>query len=193
MKFMLELLKILIFGFICVGVLAAVFQGKMIFAPQPTAPEIKARFNHNEYHFENSGIRLSGWFFKDRIGPNTPLIVYYGGNAEDIFINFHELGKFNTGAFLFMNHRGYGDSGGSPSEKALFADALAVFDHVLETEGIDPQNVVLMGRSLGSGVAVHVASHRRVAGVILVTPFDSLTHVARIHYPFLPVKWLLRL
>jgi hypothetical protein len=91
-----------------------------------------------------------------------------------------------------MNYRGYGQSQGRPSERALCDDALFVFDQVVATEGIDPSHVVLMGRSLGSGVAVHVAANRRVGGVILVTPFDSLLNVAKAHYPIFPVKWLLR-
>ena len=91
-----------------------------------------------------------------------------------------------------MNYRGYGESQGRPSERALLEDALVVLDQVLGREGIDPGHVVLMGRSLGSGVAVHVAAHRRVGSVILVTPFDSLVSVAKAHYPIFPVGLMLR-
>jgi pimeloyl-ACP methyl ester carboxylesterase len=63
---------------------------------------------------------------------------------------------------------------------------------VLAAEGIDPAHVVLMGRSLGSGVAVHVAAKRKVGGVILVTPLDSLVNVARAHYPIFPVGLMLK-
>jgi pimeloyl-ACP methyl ester carboxylesterase len=75
-----------------------------------------------------------------------------------------DLGRFNARSFLFMNYRGYGGSDGKPSEQALLSDALFVIDHVLAAEGIDPAHVVLMGRSLGSGVAVHVAAKRKVGG-----------------------------
>jgi pimeloyl-ACP methyl ester carboxylesterase len=109
-----------------------------------------------------------------------------------VSLNFDDLGKFNTQSFLFMNYRGYGDSDGKPAERALLADALYVFDHILAAESIDPQHVVVMGRSLGSGVAVHVAAKRKVGGVILVTPFDSLVNVAKAHYPIFPVRWLLK-
>jgi pimeloyl-ACP methyl ester carboxylesterase len=67
-----------------------------------------------------------------------------------------------------------------------------VFDEMIRRKGLAPRDVVLLGRSLGSGVAVHVASQRQVRGVILVTPFDSIAGVARRHYPFLPVRLLLR-
>jgi uncharacterized protein len=183
---------------VIIGLFAAVtfclyrFQDRLIFIPQPTAPINRARYAAHEIRLQRGDVAVTGWFFKDGISAQRPLIVYYGGNAEDISLNIEDMGRFDTRSFLFMNYRGYGGSAGRPSERALFADALYVFDHVLKTEGIDPAHVVLMGRSLGSGVAVHVAAHRRVGGVILVTPFDSLAQVARIHYPFVPVKLLMK-
>lgn len=168
------------------------FQAKMIFFPQPTAPGNQARYAAQEIRVQHGELSLNGWFFKDRIDSAHPLIVYYGGNAEDVSHNFAELNRFSTHSFLFMNYRGYGQSQGRPSEGALLSDAVFVLDHVLKTEAIDPAHVVLMGRSLGSGVAVHVAAKRQVGGVILVTPFDSLVNVARAHYPIFPVKWLLK-
>lgn len=167
-------------------------QDKMVFFPQPTAAGNRSRFADREIRIQNGEITLTGWFFKDGIGPARPLIVYYGGNAEDVSLNFADLGRFGTQSFLFMNYRGFGESGGKPSEAALLSDALVVLDHILATERIDPGHVVLMGRSLGTGVAVYVAAQRKVGGVILVTPFDSLVNVAKAHYPIFPVRWLLR-
>jgi pimeloyl-ACP methyl ester carboxylesterase len=91
-----------------------------------------------------------------------------------------------------MNYRGYGDSQGKPSQTAICRDALYILDTLTARENIPMNHIVLMGRSLGSGVAVHVAAHRPVRGVILITPFDSLLNVARHHYPLLPVRWLLK-
>lgn len=186
------ILEILFVLFAGITLLLYFFQGRMIFFPQPTAPENQSRYAGNEIRLRHDGVILSGWFFKNQIGPGRPLIVYYGGNAEDVSLNFGDLGRFNTRSFLFMNYRGYGRSDGRPSESALVDDALFILDHVLETEGIDPAHVVLMGRSLGAGVAVQVAAKRKVGGVILVTPFDSLVNVARVHYPIFPVRFLLR-
>jgi hypothetical protein len=168
------------------------FQDRLIFIPQPNAAVNRTRFAAHEIRVQHGDVTLTGWFYKDGITPQHPLIVYYGGNAEDVSLNLEDLGRFATRSFLVMNYRGYGGSSGRPSERALFADALFVFDHVLKAESIDPAEVVLMGRSLGSGVAVHVAARRQVGGVILVTPFDSLVHVARLHYPFVPVGLLLK-
>ena len=167
-------------------------QGKMIFYPQPTAPGIQARYAEHEIRLQHGDTTLTGWFFKGRIDADQPLIVYYGGNAEDVSLNFSDMDRFPVQSFVFMNYRGYGQSQGRPSEKALLADAVFILDHLIETEAIAPAHVVLMGRSLGSGVAVHVAAQRAVGGLILVTPFDSLVNVARAHYPIFPVGWLLR-
>ncbi len=192
MKMLLEIIKILFVFFIGTTLLLYLFQGRMIFFPQPTAPENQSRYAENEIRLRHDGATLTGWFFKNEIGPDQPLIVYYGGNAEDVSLNFTDFGLFDTQSFLFMNYRGYGGSDGKPSETALLADALFVIDHILETAGIDPAHVVLMGRSLGSGVAVHVAAKRKLGGVILVTPFDSLVAVAKAHYPIFPVGLMLK-
>jgi pimeloyl-ACP methyl ester carboxylesterase len=90
-------------------------------------------------------------------------------------------------AVYLLNYRGFGGSGGSPSEEAIAEDALALFDQVYASH---PQ-IAVVGRSLGSGVAVRLASQRPVQQLILVTPYNSLEEIAEQQYPWLPVKWLL--
>lgn len=189
---LLGIVKVLLVLFVGASLLLYLFQGKMIFFPQPTMSANLSRYADNEIRLQHGDVTLTGWFLNNGIDANHPLIVYYGGNAEDVSLNFSDLGRFAARSFLFMNYRGYGQSQGRPSERALFDDALFIFDQVIASEGIEPSHVVLMGRSLGSGVAVHVAANRRVGGVVLVTPFDSLVNVARAHYPIFPVGWLLR-
>jgi len=188
----LGIVKVVVVLFVGISLLLYLFQNKMIFYPQPTAPGSQAHYAGHEIRVQHGDVTLTGWFFKGRIDAGHPLIVYYGGNAEDVSLNFGDLDRFPAEAFLFMNYRGYGQSQGRPSEKALLADALFILDHVVANASIDPAHVVLMGRSLGSGVAVHVAGRRKVGAVILVTPFDSLVNVAKAHYPIFPVGWLLR-
>jgi pimeloyl-ACP methyl ester carboxylesterase len=93
---------------------------------------------------------------------------------------------------LVVNYRGYGRSIGRPSQQALYEDALAVHEYVMTTGGVAPERLIVMGRSLGSGVAAMLASERRIAGAVLITPYDSLGAVGARHYPFLPVRLLLR-
>lgn len=116
-------------------------------------------------------------------------LIYFGGNAEAVDASLSGLAAaFPDRALYLMNYRSYGGSTGSPSEAALLADGLALYDAVRVRHG----HVVVMGRSLGSGVAVHVASQRPVDALVLVTPYDSLLALARAQFPWAPVDWLLR-
>lgn len=123
---------------------------------------------------------------RPRSGPDA--VIYFGGNAEDVSATLPELASaFPTQALFLMHYRGYGGSSGAPSEQALHQDALALFDRVSAQH---PQ-VVVVGRSLGSGVAVRLATVRPVARLVLVTPYDSLQDLAASLYPIFPVRWLL--
>ncbi len=116
-------------------------------------------------------------------------LIYLGGNAENVSLNMPDFSASFPGHALYLLHyRGYCGSSGSPSEEALFGDALVLFDQV---HALHP-NVVIVGRSLGSGIAVRVASLRPVARLVLVTPYDSLLEIAALQFPYVPVRWLLR-
>jgi pimeloyl-ACP methyl ester carboxylesterase len=116
-------------------------------------------------------------------------VIYFGGNSEDVALIVDRLGKvLSDKAIYLVNYRGYGGSTGSPSEDGLFADALAVYDRVRETHA----NVSVIGRSLGTGVAVYLASVRKVDRLVLVTPYDSIENVAKTHFPFFPISILLK-
>jgi len=189
---MLETMKILIPLAIIGVALLYVFQDTLIFFPQPTPQQYMDQFSAHALTLEHEGKQLQGWYVAGTVSPTRPLVVYYGGNAEEVSGNLVDLPRLQAGAYLFMNYRGYGGSQGKPSQKSLCRDALHILDTLTARENIPMDHVVLMGRSLGSGVAVFVASQRSVRGVILVTPFDSLLNVARHHYPFLPVRLLLK-
>ena len=119
-------------------------------------------------------------------GPRA--LIYFGGNAEDVSLSLPSLSVgFPDSAIYLLHYRGYGGSSGRPSEKALFADALTLFDDV----HVKHADVEIVGRSLGSGIAVYIASVRPVTRLVLVTPFDSLQELAAAQFPYLPVRWLL--
>jgi len=116
-------------------------------------------------------------------------LLYFGGNAEDVAWNVPAFAAaFPARAVYLPNYRGYGGSAGAPSEAALFADALAVYDLAAARHA----EVAVIGRSLGSAVAAHVAAARAVTGAALVTPFDSALNVARGMFPLFPVALLLK-
>ncbi len=157
------------------------FQRSMIYFPTPAGAAPSRRL---ELQTDAGPLFLST---RPVGGPNA--LIYFGGNAEDVSLSLPEfVTAFPRHAIFLLHYRGYGGSAGRPSEQALFADALLLFDHVHVTH----PNVAIIGRSVGSGVAVYVASLRPAARLVLVTPFDSLQAVAAYHYPYFPVRWLLR-
>jgi len=183
-------LALLLLAFVTLCAAAYLFQDQLLFHPQPLTPEYRTRMAAWATHLENDGVRLQGWY-APADDPTAPLLVYYGGNAEEVSWNLPALRELGVSVLLF-NYRGYGDSTGTPSEAALKGDALTLLDRWLQTTNRRADEVILMGRSLGSGVATYIASLRPVRGVILVTPYDSLVSVGRLHYPWLPVDRLMR-
>lgn len=140
-----------------------------------------------DFELRRDGTTLRGW----RVNPGqSNAILYFGGNAERIEMSREEFATwFPDSSVYLLAYRGYGASDGSPSEADLFADALALFDHV---RACHPGSIAVVGRSLGSGVASYLASQRPVERLVLITPFDSLADVASAHYPWLPVRRLFR-
>ena len=173
--------------------LLVLFQDSMLFFPQPLAgPGPAPDERIEEVRLDaGEGVRLHGWFVRAKAAP-APLVIYFGGNAEEVSWLAGSARLPAGWSLLLMNYRGYGRSTGRPGERALFRDALLVYDYAASRADVDRRRIVAMGRSLGSGVAVHLATQRALAGVVLVTAFDSMAAVGQRHYPFLPVRWLLR-
>jgi uncharacterized protein len=191
----MALLKPLFYLLLAGGTLllaAYLLQEKLIFYPQKGITSTHhERYAGDQIRLDHGDFALHGWLVRKNDPPRS-LLVYYGGNAEEVSLNLGELDHLPVDALLLMNYRGYGLSQGRPSETVLVADAIWVLDTIVQRLALAPEQVILMGRSLGTGVAVQVAAQRPVAGLVLVTPFDSLVSVARKHYPFLPAGLLLR-
>ena len=176
-------------------VLIYFLQEKLIFFPQPlTQDPLKANTGaaiEAVSLLTADQVRLHGWVVKaTATATPAPLLIYFGGNAEEVSWLASTAGQYAGWSLLMFNYRGYGRSEGKPGEAALFADALQIYDYaVSRAQG---GRVALMGRSLGSGVAVHLAAQRPVAGVILVSPYDSVESVAKGIYPYLPIRLMLK-
>ena len=173
----------LIVALVYLGLCAAlfVFQRSLIYYPQPRsglgAPPAQA------FQAGETALQLT---VRPRPGPGA--VLSFGGNAEDVSTSLPELAAAWPGRELVLLHyRGYGGSAGRPSEAALVADACALFDRIHASH----PDVIVVGRSLGSGVAVQLASARPVSALVLVTPFDSLQSLAQAQFRMFPVRWLL--
>jgi pimeloyl-ACP methyl ester carboxylesterase len=136
--------------------------------------------------FDSEGESLKIWTI---LRPGSRALLYFGGNAEDVGDDIDAFSAaFPDHSLYLVNYRGFGGSSGRPTEAGLFADALALYDRVRTQQS----EISVIGRSLGSGVAVYLASQRPVDRLALVTPYDNLVNVGRAHFPLLPVGMLLR-
>lgn len=156
----------------------------------PRHYEVLPEFECYRWDRTLNGIDHQGWFL-DKGSAHT--VIYHGGNAEDLAGHCGVLYDGLDVNALLVNYRGYGQSEGTPGEKEMVADSIAIFDLFCEEKKVAPSSLFLMGRSLGSGVAVQVAAARpQAAGVILVTPYESMAAIAKFQYPWLPMEQLLR-
>ena len=182
------------FAAILVGLPAAAWfgQDRLIFFPQPGSGTSHLPAGTEPLQVvARDGTRLAG-FLVPRGARPAPALLYFGGNAEEISWSLADDRWPRGWTVAGVNYRGYGTSEGRPGERELLDDGLRVFDALVARPDVDARRIVVVGRSLGTGVAVHVAAARPVAGAILISPFDSLAAVGRTHYPWLPVDWLLR-
>lgn len=157
-------------------------QRRLIYFPRAEVTQAPA----DPVWLPSAGEKLKIWRLA---GTGRRAIIYFGGNAEDVSKNISDYAGWLPGfTVYFVNYRGYGGSSGSPSESALFEDAVNVYDALARQY----ESIVVVGRSLGSAVAMHLAAARDVARLVLVTPFDSAARVAQRVMPIFPAGWLLR-
>ena len=169
-------------AFVYLGACAALFffQRSLIYFPQPSSLGSSLQI---KLPVQGAELRISA---RHRVGPDA--LIYFGGNAEDVSANLPSLSAaFPNHAIYLMHYRGYGGSSGAPSEQALQGDALRLFDKI----HTDHPNVVIVGRSLGTGIAIRLAAQRPVSRLVLVTPYESLQDLAAAQFPIFPVSWLL--
>lgn len=167
-------------------------QERLIFYPRANDPALREQWRWQRVEIPSGEHVLEGWW-ADAGAPESNLtLVYFGGNAEDVLFTARNAARLAAKRMLVVNYRGYGGTKGKPTQQALFEDALAIHAYVLGPGGAEAQDIVVMGRSLGSGVATLLAAKREVRAAVLITPFDSIKAVAARHYPALLVEWLLR-
>lgn len=144
--------------------------------------------SQTDFALARDGLMLRGWV----VNPGRArALIYFGGNAESVELNRDNFARwFPQHTVYLLAYRGFGASEGEPTEEGLVSDALALFDHAqLRHPGV---GIDVIGRSLGSGVAGHLAAKRPVRRLVLVTPYDTMADVGQAHYRWLPVYWLAR-
>lgn len=186
MRRWLWLPALLALGYLLVCVLLYARQRSLIYFPQYT--HTQPGDATADFQLAQPVGMLRGWV----IAPGQrDALIYFGGNAERVQDNRDDFAVHLPQRTVYLlPYRGYGGNPGTPTQRDLVADALALYDEVRRRH---PQgDIAVVGRSLGSGVASQVAAQRPVRKLVLITPFDSLANVAAAHYPWLPVRWLVQ-
>jgi len=168
----------LVYAGLCGAMYAA--QRQLLFHPTPANGEPVQRLARTD------GGHIH---YAEHARPGEHAVLYFGGNAEDPSGAVRALVQAFPGHAVYgLHYRGYAGSVGEPSEQALREDAAAWFAHLQRRH----PRITLIGRSLGTALAVRLAAGNEVERLVLVTPYDSIAAVAASHYPWLPARWLVR-
>lgn len=176
--------------YLLVGLALYTFQRRLIYYPDPTylTPDQVGLTGVEEVKLKTpDGETLIAWW--SRAAAGQPTLIYFHGNAGGLANRAPRVERFaDAGLGVFMlAYRGYSGSTGQPTENALIADALLAYDYLREN-GLQAQELVPYGESLGSGVAVQLAAQRSVGALVLDAPYTSLPDIGKRLYPFIPVE-----
>ena len=167
---------------------------QFIFFPDSTIYQDPGDFGlefEDVYLTTSDGVRIHGWFVP---GSGDTTLLWFHGNGGNISNRADNIAGLNRRLgvnILIIDYRGYGLSEGSPNEQGTYLDAEAAVAHALSRPGVDPERLVLFGRSLGCAVAAEMALRHDVYAVVLESPFTSVSAMARRAYAFLPGLGLL--
>ena len=153
----------------------------------------KINFDYEEVFIETEKeIKLKSWFIKKDLKNLKTLVFFHGnaGNLSNRIYKLNELVKLDIN-ILLISWRSFSGNKGKPTEKNLYHDAKEIIKW-LERLGLNKNDIILYGESLGTGVATELASQNNFAGIILESPFTSIADAAKIYYPYLPINLLLR-
>lgn len=134
-----------------------------------------------EIKIKNDEVNLSGWFWNigNKEGKN-PLVIFFGGNAQNssnTLYNYYQSGTmknvFGNYNLMLIDYPGYGMSKGKPSDDSMFIASKYIFEYATKMSEVNIDNIVIMGYSIGTGVASYCASENDASGLILVAPYDK--------------------
>ena len=178
---MKSVIRIALLVYVGMGLYLFVQQRSFIYFPTPLTTS-----HYTQKIFENEGYQIKVSVLNEGKGN---AIIYFGGNAENVDNNAERfLQLFPEYTIYLIKYRGYGGSGGKPTEKGLYSDALHIYDEI--SDGY--KEISIIGRSLGTAVATYVAANRELFKLVLITPFDSIQRLAQSQYPIYPISLLLK-
>jgi len=193
MKFLPLAKKMILFALLFyIAILAFLFffQRKLQYMPTGRIEKVATNFQEKILTTED-GVEILSWFKTPQ--KSQKIILYFHGNAGNLGDRKHKFETFANAGFgvMAISYRGYFGSRGAPSEAGLIYDARAAFKYLLDL-GYLPKDIILYGESLGTGVAVQLASKFDVAAIVLEAPYSSIVDVAKQSYWFVPVSLILK-
>ena len=153
----------------------------------------KIKFEYEEYFIEvEQNIKLKSWLIKKDFKKYKTLLFFHG-NAGNLFNRSYKLNRFNELDLnvLIISWRGFSGNSGQPTEINLYEDSRKAVKW-LNDKGVSSENIILYGESLGTGVAVELGQSNKFNSIILESPYTSMEKAAKIYYPYLPIKYLLK-
>tara|TARA_B100000925_G_scaffold96355_1_gene70250 strand:+ start:880 stop:1599 length:720 start_codon:yes stop_codon:yes gene_type:complete len=148
------------------------------------------QFKYKKVYIDSEkDIKLKSWYSSP--SPNKKTVLFFHGNAGELGARIYKLNKFHDLDlnFLIISWRGFSGNKGKPTEQGLYKDAQSAVDW-LEERGISKKDIILYGESLGTGIAVELATKHQYSGVILESPYTSMIDMGKRFYPFLPIRIL---
>lgn len=195
MKKLKSILKTLVISYIFICITMYGFQRKLMYIPT-IAIESPASYGLVDFSAislkDSDGTQIETWYHPAK--KDYPTIIHFhgnGGNLSHRAIFFSLLRDAGFGV-LGLDYRGYGRSEGSPSEEGFYQDARATMDYASKTLSLPDNKIIIYGESIGTGVAVQMATEHKIAALVLQSPFTSMTATASHKYPWLPVSLLLK-
>jgi uncharacterized protein len=193
MSILIKIALATVVGYGCLVLTAWLGQRRLMYFPDASrvAPAAAGLTDVEEHMLDVAdGVKLVTW----QAAPEAdrPTLLYFHGNAGGLANRAGRFARYRAAGYgLFaVSYRGYGGSGGRPSQSANVSDAVLAYE-ALRRRGIEPGDIVVYGESLGSGVAVALAAQRKVGTIVLDAPYTSIVDIAAGQYPFLPVRLLL--
>ena len=194
MKYLYLTLSSLIIAYIVLIIFIYFYQRNLLYHPsENNYQNDKIQFKYDEIFINvDEEIQLKSWIIKKDFKKLKTLVIFHGnaGHLSNRIYKLNELYKLDIN-ILLISWRGFSGNKGSPTENNLYSDAKASINWLNE-QGVNNGQIILYGESLGSGVAVELGKENNFNSIILESPFTSIENSAKIYYPYLPVRLLLK-
>jgi uncharacterized protein len=195
MNSLVSILGVFVLIYAALVLLIYIFQSHFIFFPEKSLNQTPTDvgLDFEDVNFSSSdNVKLHGWFIsvKNSIG----VLLFCHGNAGNISHRLESIQIFSRlglNVFIF-DYRGYGQSQGKMTENGAYLDAKAAWNYLTQIKNFNPNNIIIFGRSLGGSIATKIALNNDQAALIIESTFTSAKDMAAKHYPFLPVRLLLK-